>query len=78
MPAGLVNTNNTSGVVTPTGKVETTKIGNTTVKFDSVAMTPFQQAVNQMTLSGQDPIIGSTYRSYDQQKQLYDAYKAGT
>ena len=60
--------------VAPSGNIISIKIGNKNVKVDSVASSGLQQAMNNMPWA----ILGSTFRSSEEQKRLYEAYQNGT
>ena len=67
-------TSSSTSTVTPSGNVVTVKIGNKDVVVDSVAANSIQNAMASMPWA----IIGSTYRSREEQQRLYEAYQNGT
>ena len=56
------------------GELIMTKIGNKTVKVDTVALPWLQAAMASMP---EWAYLGSTFRTYEEQAKLYEAYKSG-
>lgn len=76
------STNVTPGTA-PTGQITTQTFSSSTqptvkVSLDSSAMNWLSSAIEQLKSQWIETVIGSNYRTWEEQKKLHDAYLAGT